>query len=165
MTQARERSATLSELVAEEIRALMARQRTSGRQLAAKLDVSPSWVSYRLSGVQPIDVNDLVRIAKALDVGVYDLLPPPEVAADAVVPKVTSSSSAGMGTAKRRGRGTTPNDTLASLPSRFTPDATRTPAHRPLVAGRCDSTRPASPIGDRHRRPVSKRPPTRPIAA
>jgi transcriptional regulator with XRE-family HTH domain len=84
MTQANERSATLSQLVAEEIRALMARRRMSGRQLAAQLKVSPSWVSYRLTGTQPIDLDDMMAIAGALGVGVHDLLPPPDVAARAV---------------------------------------------------------------------------------
>jgi transcriptional regulator with XRE-family HTH domain len=74
MTQAHERTATLSEMVAEEIRALMARRKVSGRELASQLAVSPSWISYRLSGKQPIDVNDLLRIANALGVGVHDLL-------------------------------------------------------------------------------------------
>jgi len=87
MTQAHERTATLSELVAEEVRALMARRQMSGRTLATKLNVSPSWVSYRLSGKQPIDVNDMLLIANALGVGVHDLLPPPEVAAQARGPQ------------------------------------------------------------------------------
>lgn len=87
MTQANERTATLSALVAEEIRALMARRRVSGRQLASQLGVSPSWVSYRLTGTQPIDVNDLHLIATALGVGVHELLPPPDVAAQAVGPE------------------------------------------------------------------------------
>lgn len=89
MTQAHERSATLSQMVAEEIRALMARRRVSGRQLAGELGVSPSWVSYRLTGTQPIDINDLMLIAKALGVGVHDLLPPPDVAAGARDPRIT----------------------------------------------------------------------------
>src|ERR1700750_1795731 len=75
MTQASERSATLSELVAEEIRALLARRRMSGRQLAGMLGVSPSWVSYRLTGPQPIDLNDLQQIANAFDVPAIDLMP------------------------------------------------------------------------------------------
>lgn len=85
MTQAHERSATLSDLVAEEIRALMARRRMSGRQLAMQLRVSPSWVSYRLTGTQPIDINDLHKIARALDVGIYDLLPPADKASQAAI--------------------------------------------------------------------------------
>jgi transcriptional regulator with XRE-family HTH domain len=83
MTQPNERPATLTELVADEIRVAMTRRRMSGRDLARKLDVSPSWISYRLSGRQPIDLNDMFRIAKALGVGVHELLPPPEVVAHA----------------------------------------------------------------------------------
>jgi len=68
-------TATLSERVAEEVRAMLARRRVSGRKLADQLGVSPSWVSYRLTGAQPIDLNDLERIASALNVEVIDLLP------------------------------------------------------------------------------------------
>ncbi|HEY0697216.1 MAG TPA: helix-turn-helix transcriptional regulator [Micromonospora sp.] len=75
MTDEAVEAVNLSDLVAEEIRAMMARKRISGRQLAQKLGVSPSWVSYRLTGVQPIDLNDLQRIAHALDVIVLNLLP------------------------------------------------------------------------------------------
>lgn len=66
---------SLSDQIAEEIRAMMARRRVSGRQLAQLLDVSPAWVSYRLTGTQEIGVNDLERIAEALDAEVLDLLP------------------------------------------------------------------------------------------
>lgn len=91
MTQANPRIATLSELVAEEVRALMARRQMSGRTLALKLNVSPSWISYRLSGKQPIDINDLALIAGALDVNPLDLLPSREITAAAVRnPKVVS---------------------------------------------------------------------------
>lgn len=83
MTQPTERAATLTELVADEIRVAMTRKRMSGRDLAKKLNVSPSWISYRLSGRQPIDLNDLFRIARALGVGVHQLLPSPEIVAQA----------------------------------------------------------------------------------
>jgi DNA-binding Xre family transcriptional regulator len=69
----RERT-TLSERIAEEIRALLARRRMSGRELTRKLGVSPNWLSLRLTGVQAIDVNDLERIATALDVRPIDLV-------------------------------------------------------------------------------------------
>lgn len=65
----------LTDRVAEEIRALMARQRMSGRELARRLNVSASWVNYRLTGSQPIDVNDLELIAEALGVDAAELLP------------------------------------------------------------------------------------------
>jgi transcriptional regulator with XRE-family HTH domain len=90
MTQANERTATLSELVADEVRVAMTRRRMSGRELATKLNVSPSWVSYRLSGKQPIDLNDLLRIANALGVGVHELLPPPDIAAGAAEPRANA---------------------------------------------------------------------------
>jgi transcriptional regulator with XRE-family HTH domain len=65
----------LTELVAEEIRALLARRRISGRELARRMGASYSWVNFRLTGAQPIDLNDLQRIADVLDVEVLDLLP------------------------------------------------------------------------------------------
>jgi transcriptional regulator with XRE-family HTH domain len=65
----------LSVRVAEEIRVMLARRRMSGRELARRLDVSPSWVNYRLTGAQPIDLNDLERISEALGVTVFDLIP------------------------------------------------------------------------------------------
>lgn len=89
MTQPSGRTATLTQLVADEIRVAMTRQRVSGRDLAKKLNVSPSWVSYRLSGRQPIDLNDLFRISKALGVSLHQLLPSPEVVAGASDPSAT----------------------------------------------------------------------------
>lgn len=71
---------SLTEQVAEEIRALIARRRVRQSHLARKLGVSEQWISVRLRGVQPIDLNDLQRIAEALDVAVVDLLP--ETASD-----------------------------------------------------------------------------------
>ena len=54
---------------------MLARRRVSGRELARRLDVSSPWVSYRLTGNQEIGLDDLERIAAALDVPVTDLLP------------------------------------------------------------------------------------------
>lgn len=53
----------------------MGRRRLSGASLARALNVSPAWVSYRLTGIQEIGVNELERIAAVLDVDVTDLLP------------------------------------------------------------------------------------------
>lgn len=66
---------SLTARVAEEIRAVMGRRRLTGAGLARALGVSQMWVSYRLNGQQPIDVNDLERIAQVLDVPVLDLFP------------------------------------------------------------------------------------------
>jgi transcriptional regulator with XRE-family HTH domain len=79
------RTATLSELIAEEIGALLGRRRWSQAQLARAIGRTPMWVSLRLRGQQPFDVDDLVLIAGALSVGVHDLLPPPEQAARAAI--------------------------------------------------------------------------------
>lgn len=65
----------LSARVAEEIRALLARQRRSGRWLASALGVSQTWMSSRLTGSTPIDLNDLQRIATVLEVDWSDLIP------------------------------------------------------------------------------------------
>lgn len=77
------RTATLSELVAQEIDSVRGRRRMSQAQLARSMGKTPMWVSLRLRGLQPIDMNDLLLFARALEVGVHDLLPPPEVAAGA----------------------------------------------------------------------------------
>lgn len=68
-------NSTLSARVAEEIRVAMTRRRISGRQLAAQLGMSQTWLASRLNGVTPIDLNDLERIADILNVEVTDLLP------------------------------------------------------------------------------------------
>jgi transcriptional regulator with XRE-family HTH domain len=65
----------LSEHVAEEVRALLARRRMSGRELARRLHVSPNWVSLRTTGAQPINMDDLERIADVLDIEPAELLP------------------------------------------------------------------------------------------
>ncbi|WP_203911137.1 helix-turn-helix domain-containing protein [Rhizocola hellebori] len=46
-------------------------------ELAARLGVNEMWLSRRLRGAQPIDLNDLQRIAETLGVEVTDLLPRP----------------------------------------------------------------------------------------
>lgn len=56
---------------------MLGRKRTSGRELARRLNVSQAWISYRLTGTQEIGLNDLQRIADALEVDVTDLLPTP----------------------------------------------------------------------------------------
>jgi DNA-binding Xre family transcriptional regulator len=70
-----ETGTSLSERVAEEVRAMMARRRMTGAALAKVLNVSAAWVSYRITGKQPIDLNDLEQIAEALGCRPGDLLP------------------------------------------------------------------------------------------
>lgn len=66
---------TLQAYVAAEIRAQLARRQVTQSDLASAVGRSDAWVSYRLSGKQAIDLNDLEQIAAALDVPIYKLLP------------------------------------------------------------------------------------------
>lgn len=59
---------SLSETVAAEVRAELARKRVTGTKLASHMNVSHAYVSRRLSGETPFDVNDLDQIAQLLDV-------------------------------------------------------------------------------------------------
>lgn len=91
MTTAPERrTATLTELVAQEIDSIRGRKRMSQAQLARAMGKAPMWVSLRLRGMQPIDMNDLLLFANALGVGIHDLLPTPEIAAQARGPQATA---------------------------------------------------------------------------
>lgn len=66
----------LSDAVAKEIRVLLVRLDLKQTDLATRMGMSEMWVSRRLRGAQPIDLNDLQRFAVALGVEVVDLLPP-----------------------------------------------------------------------------------------
>jgi hypothetical protein len=68
---------SLTEAVAGEVRAAMARKRRSANWLATELGVSDMYVSRRLSGHIPFDVADLERIAVLLDVSVGSLIAHP----------------------------------------------------------------------------------------
>lgn len=61
--------------VATEIRAMLARRRISAAELARRLGVTQSYVARRMIGVQPIDLDELERIASILGVTVVDLIP------------------------------------------------------------------------------------------
>lgn len=65
---------TLSDIAAEEIRALLGRKRMSQAELARRLNVTGAWLNYRLTGRQPIDLNDLQVIAAALGTEPANLL-------------------------------------------------------------------------------------------
>ncbi len=77
------RTATLTDLVAQEIDAARGRKRMSQRQLCRLMGKTDNWISLRLRGIQPIDMNDLRLFADALGVDVYDLLPSREAAREA----------------------------------------------------------------------------------
>jgi transcriptional regulator with XRE-family HTH domain len=66
----------MRELIAEEIRALLARRKITASELARRLHVSQPYISRRLTGDTAFDVDDLDRIAAELDVDIADLFPP-----------------------------------------------------------------------------------------
>ncbi len=111
---------TLSERVAEEIRAALARRRMSGRQLATNLGVSQTWMSSRLSGATPIDLNDLERIAAAMSVEVADLLPRP-TEGRTVITAGEPARTAAYATSGAPAHGK-PNDRKATLSDRTRPN-------------------------------------------
>lgn len=53
--------------VAEEVRAMLARRRLSARAAASALGWSQMYMSRRISGKTPLDVNDLCALAVLLD--------------------------------------------------------------------------------------------------
>ena len=59
---------TVTRTVADEIRAEIARQRSSTRELAKSLSKSHTWLARRLRGETPLSIEDVVLIAKGLDV-------------------------------------------------------------------------------------------------
>lgn len=67
------------ELVAEEVRALFARRQISARRVALSLGWTENYMSRRLTGKIPLDVNDLVALAGALDVPVTEFFAKPSV--------------------------------------------------------------------------------------
>jgi len=69
------RTVRLSDQVAEEIRVLLVRRRRSASDLARQIGMTQPYLSRRLTGEVALDLDDLQRIARALDVDIHDLLP------------------------------------------------------------------------------------------
>lgn len=65
---------SFGEEVAAEIRAVLARRRMSGRDLARLLNREQSWVSRRLSGATPMTTNDLDEITASLGITIAELM-------------------------------------------------------------------------------------------
>lgn len=149
---------TLTQLVATEIRVQMARADVRQSQLAREIGKTEQWLSVRLRGRQPIDLNDLALIAQGLRVGVHELLPAPEVTARLVI---DPSRQAG-----RVSGGGDLNDSSCSLNLSADHHRVGTPkpnvrSHRhvatkggPFGGGRRDATRPVSAVPFAKRRPT-----------
>lgn len=81
---------TLMQMVATRIRVAMAVEDIRQSELSRRMGKNEQWLSVRLRGRQPIDVNDLLLFARALGVGIHDLLPDPDEAAQAADPGLTA---------------------------------------------------------------------------
>jgi len=57
-----------NDFVAQEIRAELARQRVSARELARRMDVDQPWIQKRLAGVIPLRFGEVLEIADLLKV-------------------------------------------------------------------------------------------------
>lgn len=89
MTTVPERTATLTELVAAQIRSLLGYRDMKPSELARRIGENDQWMHVRLKGKVPLNLNDMHRIAQALNVPVGQLMPPPDVAAGAADPRTT----------------------------------------------------------------------------
>jgi len=67
-------SAALAQAVAAEIRAETGRQRVSGRELARRIDEPVTTVSRWLRGDTALGLDDLDKIAAALEIDLVDLI-------------------------------------------------------------------------------------------
>ena len=61
---------SLTDTIAREIRAELARQRLTHRELAERVGIQPSGISRRLDGEIPLKVSEVEQIAAALGVPV-----------------------------------------------------------------------------------------------
>jgi transcriptional regulator with XRE-family HTH domain len=86
---------TLTQLVALEVKLEMVRRDLKQSNLARAIGKNEQWLSVRLRGRQPIDLNDLALIARGLGVSVRDLMPDQPYAVEevtALYPQVTGSA-------------------------------------------------------------------------
>lgn len=72
---------TLRDTVSAELRAELGRRRMSQQRLADLLGEGQWWVSKRLTNQNPFTLEDLERIAIALDLPPQHFMPRPDVAA------------------------------------------------------------------------------------
>jgi transcriptional regulator with XRE-family HTH domain len=101
MTTVTSQGTPLRARVAEEIRALMGRRRMSGAALARGIGENQQYVSRRLTGEVPFDIDDLEKIAALLDTSVTALLPSSGAAGIGQASPFYSPTSGGIGQSTR----------------------------------------------------------------
>jgi transcriptional regulator with XRE-family HTH domain len=70
-------SLSVSDHVAGVVRAELARRRMSGSQAAERLGWTQPYISRRLTGRIPFDIEDLAQLSGLLGVEIIDFLPAP----------------------------------------------------------------------------------------
>jgi transcriptional regulator with XRE-family HTH domain len=132
-----------------EIKVAMVRAGVTGRELARRLGTSQTWVSTRLNGVTPLDLDDMQRIADALGVTIVELMQ----AAVRRTGEGTDEIKTALLTADQ------PEDRPSAEPP------SRHIATRPFSPRRRDPSRPVSAIPATRRRPGPARPGNRLMTA
>jgi len=84
-----------NDLVAQELRAELARQRLSMADLARKMDVEQSWLHKRLTGVIPLRIGEVMDIADLLKIPLERIIERVRSAKDATT-RVYSRSASGL---------------------------------------------------------------------
>lgn len=143
----------LGPTVAEELRALLARRRLSGVQLAKQIHKSQPYVSRRLNGDVAFDLDDLEAIAAVLDIQVTDLFRDTQRRSSQDFEHAPADRSATIGHLS------VPLTARVVSPNRMS-RRRRTP--RPFSQPKPGPTRPVSAVPARKRRPGPVRPGTRP---
>jgi transcriptional regulator with XRE-family HTH domain len=141
-----------------EIKVAMVRAGVSGRQLALRLGVSQTWISTRLNGVTPLDLNDVQKIADALGVPVLELFP------SRVAGRPSGGATQTIVSANLPHPAATPRPNVPRPNGRTVTNPVVASAS-PLGGGRRDSTRPVSGVPASRRRPAPTGPGNRPISA
>lgn len=80
-------------VVADNIRAELARERWSQRKAATALGVSANWVQRRISGETPLDPNDIALFASFLHVPIASLFEPHGKKVDSIVGRLNRQTS------------------------------------------------------------------------
>lgn len=78
MTDTVTRGDTLHDRAVEQIKTLLLRRGMSARDLAAKIGVKQAYISRRMTGEVPLNLDEIEAIATALGVDVLDLLREPQ---------------------------------------------------------------------------------------
>ena len=136
----------LREQVAEEVRALLARKRMTGADVAEAIKRSPMYVSRRVRGEVAFDLDDIQRIAEVLGVEIGDLFPHREGGAN------RDFDLAPAGAAVTVGQG------FVALAKRVSPMAKPKKIPQPFSQPKPGPARPVSAVPARKRRPLPVRP-------